>query len=162
MTQKDLLENQVFEEILRERASFYLSQKKSIDFWVTLNPEFIKDNEIKEKVKKTRFFQGNQAEDVFKLGPSLDSGFFGALVSSNKEFIKWIELRYGYFEKLEKPLAQDEKFVSNGISSTLSTKKPGFISPLYSSPRYVHPDILVSKYKGALMSFYDKTLGYVS
>ena len=34
MSQIDMLENQVLEEILRERANYYLSKNKNIDFWL--------------------------------------------------------------------------------------------------------------------------------
>lgn len=34
MSQKDFLENQVIEEILRERANYYTSKDKIKDFWI--------------------------------------------------------------------------------------------------------------------------------
>lgn len=40
MSQKDLLQNQVIEEILREKASHYNARKKNPDFWILINPFF--------------------------------------------------------------------------------------------------------------------------
>ena len=47
MSQKSLLENQVVEEILRERANYYISKKKPLDFWITISPNFLADSIIK-------------------------------------------------------------------------------------------------------------------
>ena len=44
MSQKALLENQVIEEILRERATYYSLTKKNNDFWLLISPKFIFSN----------------------------------------------------------------------------------------------------------------------
>jgi len=41
MSQIDMLENQVLEEILRERANYYFSKNKNIDFWLLISPNFL-------------------------------------------------------------------------------------------------------------------------
>ena len=56
MSQIDMLENQVLEEILRERAAYYYSKDKSIDFWLSISPSFLEDNYLNEKIKETNFY----------------------------------------------------------------------------------------------------------
>ena len=41
ISQIDLFKNQVLEEVLRERANFYISQNKKQDFWILTFPNFI-------------------------------------------------------------------------------------------------------------------------
>lgn len=65
------------EEVLRERASYYLSQKKLNDFWIMTNPDFIK--KYSEEFKKF-------------LPSSLESAVF--VVSTDADFIYWLKLRY--------------------------------------------------------------------
>ena len=43
MSQKDMLQNQVLEEILRERATYYISKKKTLDFWITISADFLEN-----------------------------------------------------------------------------------------------------------------------
>ena len=45
MSQKDMLQNQVLEEILRERATYYISKKRTLDFWITISSDFLEDEE---------------------------------------------------------------------------------------------------------------------
>lgn len=62
------------EEILRERTQYYKNINKEVDFWFVLNPDFISLSEKKDKYL----------------------GFpdaLAAIVSSDKDFIKWLELR---------------------------------------------------------------------
>ena len=40
-SQKELLENQCIEEILREKNTYYLNQKIQRDFWLLISPKFI-------------------------------------------------------------------------------------------------------------------------
>jgi hypothetical protein len=56
MSQKDLLQNQVIEEILRERANLYALRKKSNDFWIVISPTFIYSPEILSTIKKSNFY----------------------------------------------------------------------------------------------------------
>ena len=93
MSQKDMLQNQVLEEILRERANYYLAKKRDLDFWVLINPNFLNTNDFHEKVIKTQFFDQHKDE----ITDTLNSKFFSSLISFDKDFIKWIMLRLGYF-----------------------------------------------------------------
>jgi hypothetical protein len=59
------------EEVLRERVSHYLSQKKTIDFWLTLKP-----------IKSASYV--NNDESKFSI----------CLYSTNENFIRWIKIRF--------------------------------------------------------------------
>jgi hypothetical protein len=50
MSQSDFMQNQVLEEVLRERATYYNEKKKSLDFWVLISPNFIKNLDLNMKV----------------------------------------------------------------------------------------------------------------
>jgi hypothetical protein len=76
-TKDFLFREEPLEEVLRERASYYQSQQKSNDFWIVPNPEFI--NNYSEEFKK--FLQ-----------PSSES--IVSVVSTDKDFIYWLKLRY--------------------------------------------------------------------
>ncbi len=156
MSQKDFLENQVIEEILRERANHYFLQKKMKDFWIVLSPKFIKGEEFSKKLKLSSYYQKEKKKIVHL---SDDNDFFIGLISFNKEFIKWIELRFGYFENLEE---KDEKelkdYTSNGIVGkfTLDENSKEKIIPLISDSNYLEPNILKKKYETSLNYFYKK------
>ena len=49
MSQKSLLQNQVIEEILRERANYYSTHKRNNDFWLLVSPNFIYSNNLNKK-----------------------------------------------------------------------------------------------------------------
>ena len=55
MSQQDMIQNQVLEELLRERVNYYLSKGKNIDFWLTVSPSFIFEMELNKKIEKTKF-----------------------------------------------------------------------------------------------------------
>lgn len=59
------------EEVLRERVSHYLSQKKTVDFWISLKP------------KKPSSYINND-----------ENQFSVYLFSSNEDFIRWIKTRF--------------------------------------------------------------------
>jgi hypothetical protein len=50
MSQKDLLQNQVLEEVLREKASYYNARKKNPDFWILIDPSFLYEKNRKYKI----------------------------------------------------------------------------------------------------------------
>ena len=152
MSQKDFLENQVIEEILRERANFYFNQKKTKDFWILIQPTFLNNPELKEKVFKTNFYTQQKKNLENELN---NNSFFVSLVSSNKEFIQWISLRLGYFENITNSKTNNENlkiFTSNGVTGILQSGTSNII--LENSLTTIHPDILVNKYKQSLKYFY--------
>lgn len=116
-SQQDLFKNLVFEEILRERANYYLSKKKIINFWISLEPKLIEKFLKNSNFKKTNFFKRIQNQETS----------YVCLISTNKEFISWLKLRFGYFESLDissqesdleisyKDLNTRKEFYSDGI-----------------------------------------------
>ena len=57
MSQSDFMQNQVLEEVLRERATYYNEKKKSLDFWVLISPNFIKNLDLNQKIINTNFYK---------------------------------------------------------------------------------------------------------
>jgi hypothetical protein len=159
MSQKQMLENEVLEEILRERASYYFSKKRNLDFWVVISPDFVKSSEIKTKIKNTNFYA--QQKNSITYNKNYD--FYSALISSDIEFIKWIKLRLGYFENIFDEKEIKTSYISDGIYGTLEVKelkeeKEESYSPLQSNKNFLHPDILLKKYKKALEIYYLNSL----
>lgn len=72
-----LLNQEPIEEILRERVHYYKSNNKEIDFWLVINPSFIHVLDIK-----------NELPDI--------SDSFAAIVSLDRQFIRWLKLRVGF------------------------------------------------------------------
>ncbi len=81
-SQKFLLEEEPFEEVLRERTRDYQEKNKEIDFWLVKQPAFLEAPEMKEiKAKCPQ--------------PSV------AVISTNPQFIVWLKLRLEYVIKGE-------------------------------------------------------------
>lgn len=76
-SQRFLLEEEPFEEVLKERTRNYQEQEKEIDFWLVKQPAFLEAPEMKEiKAKCPQ--------------PSV------AVISTNSQFITWLKLRLEY------------------------------------------------------------------
>ena len=60
MSQKDLLQNQVIEEILREKSSYYAAQGKVPDYWILISPKFLEEENIKKELRETKFFKNQK------------------------------------------------------------------------------------------------------
>ncbi len=76
-SQRFLLEEEPFEEVLRERTRNYHEQEKEIDFWLVKDPAFLAAPEMKEIQQKCP-------------QPAV------AVISTNKQFITWLKLRLEY------------------------------------------------------------------
>ena len=101
--QNDFFKNQVIEELLRERSSYYANKNISNDFWIILNPNFLKNDLFLEKISKTNYLKKFNIEKLF----------FAVIISTNLEFINWIKLRLGYFEDANNNIQKN--FKSDGI-----------------------------------------------
>ena len=147
MSQQDLLQNEVIEEVIRERTNSYLLQNKKTDFWILISPKFAALPGINQKIKQTNFYKQKKTNLI----SSNNSEFYSAIVSVNKEFIVWLSLRLGYFENIEtftelKPA--NANYISNGIFGKIEQNNNNFqMSPLKSIPKYLAPDLLTNKYK---------------
>ena len=73
-SQRFLLEEEPFEEVLRERTRNYREQEKEIDFWLVKQPAFLEAPEFVELKAKCP-------------QPA------AAMISTNKTFITWLKLR---------------------------------------------------------------------
>ena len=148
MSQKSLLQNQVIEEILRERANYYSTNKRNNDFWLLVSPNFIYSNNLNKKIKESNFYKKNKSTilaEEFSFNDEFE--FYASLVTTDKDFFKWINLRIGYFEKInEIGKLQNENFVSDGISGILNNNEIDFSS----NSNYLHPSISLERYKKSL------------
>ena len=158
MSQKDLLQNQVIEEILREKSSYYAAQNKIPDYWILISPEFITKNRLDQKIKQTRFFENQQNKIVFNSKENKKIEFYAALVSLDKEFMNWIKLRLGYFEEIDNFEVEKANgfYVSDGIcgSQTYEDTNKFQNSFLLDNNNFVHPDILGEKLSDSIRNFY--------
>ncbi|MBZ8178691.1 MAG: DUF2488 family protein [Oscillatoria sp. PMC 1051.18] len=97
-SQRFLLEEEPFEEVLRERTNHYQRNNKEIDFWLVKQPAFLEAPEFAEVKQKCP-------------QPSV------AVISSDRQFINWLKLRLEYVltgefqapsEQISHPLASLE------------------------------------------------------
>lgn len=149
MSQIDMLQNQVLEEILREKANYYFSKDKSLDFWVAISPKFLNESNLKEDIKLSNFYKQHSLEILSK---NKDE-FYSALISLDKDFINWIKLRLGYFENEKSLKLQNNSstFISDGIYGELDLTN-NFI--LNSNKNFIHPYFYLSKYEKSLNLYY--------
>lgn len=73
-SQHFLLEEEPFEEVLRERTRNYHEQEKEIDFWLVKQPAFLEAPEMAQSKAKCP-------------QPA------AAVISTNSQFITWLKLR---------------------------------------------------------------------
>ncbi len=163
MSQVDFLENQVIEEILREKATFYAIQNKKKDFWLVMQPSFIKELKLQEKIESTNFYKQQKANTENK---NLKEFYYASIVSLDKDFIKWIELRTGYFENVFNPNADAEETLLKGLRPDFKSNgvKGEFIatenfSPLSYEKKKIHPTILLGRYQNAIRLFSEMEAG---
>jgi len=158
MSQKEMMQNQVLEEILRERATYYFAKQKSLDFWVTLSPLFLDNLNLHEKILKTNFYKQQKSS----ISSTSDFDFYGALISLDKDFINWIQLRLGYFEDISNQSNEKNRtnYISDGIYGSFHLNELDQVSPLESNDNFINPEIILNKYKKILnisYSYKDKT-----
>ena len=149
MSQIDMLENQVLEEILRERANYYFSKNKNIDFWLLISPNFLKLNNLSENIKQTNFYKQQKS----KISSENQKDYYSCIVSLDKEFILWLQLRLGYFETINSEI--NEKFISDGVYGFFDyiDNSNSLISPLKNNFKQLNPSILIKKYKKTLQLY---------
>ena len=122
MTQEDLLNSSVTEELLRERSTHYINKNRPIDFWLIDRPLFPFTNKIRTDIKQTNFFTNKDSFNSKDLSDKLDFclSSCSTIISTNYEYLKWLQLRVGYFEEI--PLEQNEyknnsKFINKNYKS---------------------------------------------
>jgi hypothetical protein len=148
LSQKDIVENQVLEEILRERTSYYISKNKIKDFWTLMSPKFIQNLKLDKKILDTNFYSQKKEE----ISTNTNQKFYASLISLDKDFINWIQLRLGYFENINQHVDSKlkSKYVSDGISGQFLLGDLKNTSPLDYNENLIHPDLILKKYKSVL------------
>ncbi len=126
MSSFEFLKNNVIEEVLREKGSYYLSKKKKNDFWIVECPRFIYDKKIYLYFQETTFYTKTNQK-------------YFAILSSDKIFIDWLSLRMGYFQNISTLSSFDisqitdknnfSKFTKNGLFGISKIKE---MNPLVS------------------------------
>ena len=81
-SQKFLLEEEPFEEVLRERTRYYGERNKEIDFWLVKQPAFLEAPELAEVKAKCP-------------QPTV------AVITTDRNFANWLKLRLEYVIKGE-------------------------------------------------------------
>lgn len=76
-SRKFLLEEEPFEEVLKERVRYYQEQEKEVDFWLVEQPAFLDAPEMADV--KTKCPQ-----------PA------AAIITTNPSFMNWLKLRLEY------------------------------------------------------------------
>ena len=141
--QNDFFKNQVVEELLRERSTYYIDKNKLLDFWILTNPEFINNKIILEKIKLTNYYKN------LKINSDV---FFNVLISTDLEFIKWIKLRLGYFEEISN-LLESKKYTSNGVYLDYNFLNTYNLTVELKHNKYsLSPNILVEQFQSITVS----------
>jgi len=171
-SQIDLLKSEAIEELLRERTGYYWNKdQKDRDFWIVISPQFINSVEINKTIKKSQFYKTNINKiSVSNLKVLNDNEFYAAIVSTNENYIKWLSLRTGYFEKIKSNAKGEyfldygeeipsnllnEGFKSNGLVGSIKASNVNYISPLLSNKNYLHPDLLSERYSTVVSEYYN-------
>ena len=169
--------------MLRERTTYYWSKdQKDRDFWIVTSPKFISSMGINKKIKNSQFYKSNLNKIIVSKSKILkdcgklfldDNEFYGAIVSTNENYIKWLSLRIGYFEKLRlndkneyfldygEEIPSDffhKGFRSNGISGFIKSSDKNYTNPLISNKKYLHPDFLFEQYLKITSEYYNSKL----
>lgn len=95
-SQKFLLEEEPFEEVLKERRRNYAEKGKEIDFWLVVQPAFLNSPTL--QALKAKAPEKNVA-----------------IISTDKKFITWLKLR------LEYVLTGDFETPLEGVSDPLAS-----------------------------------------
>ena len=156
MSQKDMIENQVLEEILRERTTYYIAKNRIKDFWTLISPKFIKDLKLDQKIINTNFY----SQQKKAITSDINQNFYGSLVSLDKEFINWIQLRLGYFENIDGNIDSNLKarHISDGVIGEFALKDLQNHSPLECNENLLNPDLILKRYKSVLNLSYSNDI----
>jgi hypothetical protein len=157
MSQKDVIQNQVLEEILRERASYYNAKEQEQDFWIITNPTLLFRNKDYSQIMKTKFYKQQISKIKYKSRTTnFEKDFLGAIVSTNMKFIEWLRLRLGYFE--DSTTLSDNRqasYVSDGVFGTVNSSY--YFYNLQNEKNkfyYLHPDLINEQNLVTLEQYY--------
>ena len=117
---KQDLESESLEEIFRERATFFFSQKKRPNFWIIVNPLFFSQQHVKKMIQNSRTFENLTPSTPSTKNEKVE---LACILSIDPKFIQWLELRIGSFEKTD----QTQDLEDLGQRSEVSEKKKGLL-----------------------------------
>ena len=105
------------------------------------SPEFINNLKLKEKIKSSHFYKANENEIVKN-----KKEYFSSILTFNREFFVWMQLRLGDFEDID--LNNDNKertFKVDGIKGELILNNLD-CNILECKSNRIHPDLIISKF----------------
>ncbi|RZK48125.1 MAG: DUF2488 family protein [Pedobacter sp.] len=147
MSQQEMLESSIVEEILRERSAAYIARLKPQDFWVSISPSFL--SFFQKKITKSRFFF--EKKDLLISGDQL---FTSVLFTTNKDFFNWFKLRYGDFENIQ-AINPNRQVKSDGFYGKTNSESIPILDDTWKSRNDVlHPDLYLKRYN-KLLPFLD-------
>jgi hypothetical protein len=136
MNQKDLFNNHVLEELLREKSNYYHTNKQQKDFWIINSPKFLEEQNLFQRIKNSNFSKNSSY-----------NSYFSCLISTDQKYIRWIELRLGYFETLKDlEKLNTRKFSSDGLVGSFIFDESGKVSILENSSSRIDPLILAKEF----------------
>lgn len=117
MTKTDFYKNEGLEEIFRERSTYYLENNEKRNFWIISFPSSIPESYFYKCLKTSNFFKEKNQKN-------LEQEPFVIIISTNKRYINWLQLRIGFFEKLFTLInlqnyMEKKDFYSNGITGRI-------------------------------------------
>ena len=138
MEQSDFFENEVIEELLRERNNYFFSKNFLVDFWISLDTEKLIKNDAFNNIKYSLYYLNNKNKFNNK------NIKYVLLISQNFEFINWLKLRIGYFEdiiNIKKDIKKNN-YTSNGLY--------GETLLLENNKNLLNYELLINQYKNSL------------
>lgn len=147
MSQRQMFQNQVLEEILRERTDFYFANGKEIDFWILVSPSFLYTPSFQSRLKETKFYSQFSTEISDQNG----NDSFAVLMTTDKSFANWIQLRLGYFETWEDyKTTKNSLSISDGIAERINSEDRKIIKNIKSNTILLHPSIRLNQFDSIL------------
>ena len=140
-SQKDFLENQVIEELIRERSNYYISENKNPDFWVLNSPQFIKEEDINKKIKNSNFYKLKNNQTIKN-----SKEYYSSILTFNEEFYIWMQLRLGDFEDINSQELEINKIYNvDGIKGYFDITKEN-TNLLNSDNSQLNPELITNKF----------------
>lgn len=147
MSQRQMFQNQVLEEILRERTDFYLANNKEIDFWVLVSPSFLYTSPFQNRLKETKFYEQFQAE----ICDQNENKTFAVLATTNTKFANWVKLRLGYFESWDDyKTTKSNLRISDGVAETIEQENKQVLKKMKSNPNMLHISLRLKQFEEIL------------
>jgi hypothetical protein len=147
LSQDEFLENQVIEELFRERMTYLINENKPIDFWIVMSPTFLQKEHLKNRIISTQFFEQNDQLFV------KNKCYCTMILSTSIHYINWLKLRLGYFEQFQESFIQSKNpYKSNGLFGLLEENTIENQNFFLSEKPILHPTIRLKELKNLIES----------